>query len=85
MNLMECFVGTVWASPFAGVWAVMRADLLVGLPSVAEDQVTRKNIPSVDVQLRLAAVRSLDDYAGYHTSNGLGSLDIGGGRSRWGE
>jgi len=27
----------------------------------------------------------MDDYAGYHTNNGLGSLDIGGGSSRWSE
>lgn len=27
------------------------------------------------------AIRSLDDYAGRLTGNGLGSLDIGGGRS----
>ena len=29
--------------------------------------------------------RSLHDYSGYLTSNGLGSLDIGGARSRFGE
>ena len=40
---------------------------------------------SDDVCSACQPIRSMDDYAGYLTGNGLGSLDIGGGSSRWGE
>ncbi len=85
MRLTERFVAAFWASPVAGVWASVRTSLLVGVPSDAENRVGLEEIPGVHVQLPRSAVRSMDDYAGYHTGNGLGSLDVGGGCSRWGE
>jgi hypothetical protein len=85
MNVTKRFVAAFWASPVAGVWTSIRASLLVGLSSWAEDRCGLQQIPSVGVQQTRSAVRSMDDYAGYHTGGGLGSLDIGGGCSRWGE
>ncbi len=69
----------------ASLWTQIRAALYVG---VSSDQDVRpgEESPTHDgrVQAR-GSIRSMDDYAGYHTSNGLGSLDIGGGSSRWSE
>jgi hypothetical protein len=66
------------------VWTQVRAALVVGLPS--EDESRAIEEPTAQDSLdSLRAIRSMDDYAGYLTSNGLGSLDIGGGSSRWGK
>ena len=71
---------------FASVWTQIRAAVSVGLPT-EEGPGPRSGGSSVDdEEMSSPAIRSMDDYAGYMTSNGLGSLDIGGGsRSRWGE
>jgi hypothetical protein len=64
------------------MWTQIRAGLVVGLP--AEDESRLGAAPGVNSggpQNRYA-IRSLDDYAGYQTRNGLGSMDIGGSRSR---
>ena len=64
------------------MWTQIRAGVVVGLP--AEDESRSGAAPEVNSggpQNRYA-IRSLDDYAGYQTRNGLGSMDIGGGRSR---
>jgi hypothetical protein len=85
MQIIDRLLGAFWASPVAGFWTSIRAALLVGLPSGAEDRVGVERVPSNGGRLTHSAIRSMDDYAGYHTSNGLGSLDVGGGSSRWGE
>ena len=71
---------------FASVWTQIRTAVFVGLPA-EEGPGTRSGGSSVDdEEMSSPAIRSMDDYAGYLTSNGLGSLDVGGGsRSRWGE
>jgi hypothetical protein len=63
----------------------VRVALSVGLPSEVESN-ANLNLDSRDGSAAVrSTIRSLDDYAGYLTRNGLGSLDVGGGRSRWGE
>jgi len=73
-----------WSGFFASVWTQVCAALVVGVPS---EDVSRRASGREATGAKPAhrAIRSLDDYAGYLTSNGLGSLDIGGGRSRVGE
>lgn len=72
------------AGAVTSLWTQVRAALVVGLPSEDESRASEEPAAhdSLDSQ---RAIRSMDDYAGYLTSNGLGSLDIGGGRSRWSE
>ena len=64
------------------MWTQVRAGVVVGLP--AENQSRSGEAPEVNSEGPPSrhAIRSLDDYAGYQTRSGLGSLDIGGGRSR---
>ena len=64
------------------MWMQIRACLVVGLPE--EDEPRSGAAPEVNSggPQNHYAIRSLDDYAGYQTRNGLGSMDIGGGRSR---
>ena len=65
----------------ASLWTQIRAALYVG---VSSDQDFRpgeeSHLHDGRVQAR-GSIRSMDDYAGYMTSNGLGSLDVGGGGS----
>ena len=66
---------------FTSMWTQIRAGLVVGLP--AEDESRSGAAPEANSggpQNRYT-IRSLDDYAGYQTRNGLGSMDIGGSRS----
>ena len=66
----------------ASMWTQIRGGVVVGLP--ADDESRSGAAPEVNSggpQYR-HAIRSLDDYAGYQTRNGLGSMDIGGGGSR---
>lgn len=74
-----------WSGFLASVWTQVRAALVVGLPEENESRLVAAHEISAGDQLTRPEIRSMDDYAGYLTSNGLGSLDIGGGRSRWGE
>ena len=69
----------------AGLLTQVRASLSVGL---AAEEASRPNEESGArdcLGSTRGSIRSMDDYSGYHTSKGLGSLDIGGGSSRWGE
>ena len=64
------------------MWTQIRAGVAVGLPADfvshlgAAPEVKSEGPPICH------AIRSLDDYAGYQTRSGLGSMDIGGGSSR---
>ena len=71
-----------WSGFLASVWAQVRAALAVGLP--AEDYLRSGAAPEVNAEgpPTRHVIRSLDDYAGYQTRSGLGSMDIGGGSSR---
>ena len=71
-----------WSGFLTSVWTQLGAALTVGLP--AEDEYRSGAAPEVNAEgpQNRHAIRSLDDYAGYQTRSGLGSLDIGGGRSR---
>ena len=66
----------------ASMWTQIRAGVDVGL--LAEDESRSGAAPEVNSggPQNRHAIRSLDDHAGYQTRNGLGSMDIGGGRSR---
>jgi hypothetical protein len=69
----------------ASVWSQLRVSASVGFGPEVGPEVGDGQISGDDPSQSSRTIRSMDDYAGYHTSNGLGSLDIGGGRSRWGE
>ena len=74
-----------WSGFLASVWTQVRAALVVGLPAEDESHSDAGHEATAGDRPTRHAVRSLDDYAGHQTSNGLGSLDIGAGRSRIGE
>jgi hypothetical protein len=69
----------------ASVRTQVRAALVVGLPAEDESLSSSGHDDSLVDQPMRRAIRSLDDYAGHQTRNGLGSLDIGAGRFRIGE
>jgi hypothetical protein len=69
----------------ASVCSQLRVAWSVGLPSDGDAQTDDAPTFCDSVRAGQQEIRSMDDYAGYLTTNGLGSLDIGGGRSRWGE
>lgn len=71
-----------WSGFLASVWMQIRAGVVVGLPADGEPDSDAVCGVSVGEQSTRRVIRSLDDYAGRQTSNGLGSLDIGAGRSR---
>lgn len=64
------------------MWTQIRAGVVVGIPSDFVSHVGAVPEVKSEGSPTRHAIRSLDDYAGYQTRNGLGSLDIGGGRSR---
>ncbi len=75
-----------WSGFLASLWTQVRAALVVGLPEENESRSgSGHDATAGDQPTRRRAIRSLDDYAGHQTRNGLGSLDIGAGRSRIGE
>ncbi len=74
-----------WSGFLASVWTQVRAALAVGLPADDESRSSSGHEAMAGDQPTRHAIRSLDDYAGHQTRNGLGSLDIGAGRSRIGE
>jgi hypothetical protein len=79
------FSGSPTAGFLASLWTQVLVALHVGLPSEEEAQ-RGDDLRSDDGPLpEHVSIRSMDDYAGYLTSNGLGSLDVGGGGSRWDE
>jgi hypothetical protein len=96
MNEVNCFLReqmrsvaehcmAVIAASVAVVSMQVRAALSVGLPSEVEPHASL-NLGSRDGSAAVkGTIRSMDDYAGYHSGSGLGSLDIGGGCSRWDE
>jgi len=69
-----------WSGFLAIVWAQIRAAVVVGLSADSGSGAACE--AGVGEPLGRRAIRSLDDYAGHQTRNGLGSLDIGAGRSR---
>lgn len=69
----------------ASVWSQLRVSASVGLAPEVDPDAGSGKIPNDDASHSPRAIRSMDDYTGYLTRNGFGSLDIGGGRSRWGE
>ena len=69
----------------AGLLTQVRASLSVGLASEETSRPREESCARDCLSSTRGSIRSMDDYAGYHTNNGLGSLDIGGGSSRWGE
>lgn len=74
-----------WSEFLSSVWTQVRAALVVGL-SEGEELRSGFGYETGDGgQLTRSRIRSMDDYPGYHTGKGLGSLDVGGGSSRWGE
>ncbi len=81
-----------WSGFLGDVLMQIRAAVAIGLP--AEDgtdsgaQQERDGASPFSRSLfswRRQSSRSLDDPTGYQTRNGLGSLDIGAGRTRIGE
>jgi hypothetical protein len=75
----------MWSGFLASVWTQVRAAQVVGLPAEDESRSVAAHETIAGDQITRPEVRSMDDYAGYLTGSGLGSLDIGGGSSRWGE
>ena len=74
-----------WSGFLASVWTQVRAALVVGLPAEDESRSGSGHDARAGDEPTRRAIRSLDDYAGHQTRNGLGSLDIGAGRSPVGE
>lgn len=70
-----------WSALFISVWEQFRVAVDVGLPSNDDFLLDSGNEAGVVDQPTSHVMRSLDDYAGYQTRSGLGSMDIGGGRS----
>jgi hypothetical protein len=69
----------------ASVWSQLCVSASVGLAHDVEPGTSAVQTPAEDDCLTLRTIRSMDNYAGYLTSNGLGSLDIGGRATRSGE
>jgi hypothetical protein len=85
---MSAYVKTFsdkWAGFLASVWMQVQVALVVGVPAKDEAGSGLDADASAGAQPTKREIRSMNDYAGYHTGSGLGSLDIGGGCSRWGE
>jgi len=74
-----------WLAFIASLWAQVRMAFAVGLPGDDDSRPASAPGPAHDPRAAGRPVRSLDDYAGYLTRNGLGSLDVGGGGSRTSE
>jgi hypothetical protein len=72
----------MWSGFLASIWAQVRLAVVMGLPAEVESRASVGHEANAGDHLTRHAIRSLDDYAGYQTRNGLGSMDIGGGRSR---
>lgn len=70
-----------WSGFITSLWTQVRAALAVGLAS-EDDSLAACDLDSFyESPPARRGVRSMDDYAGYMTSTGLGSLDVGGGGS----
>ena len=63
------------------VWTQIRAGVAVGLPDVDGPCSGTGPDEGAGATPTRRAIRSLGNYSGRLTRNGLGSLDIGGGRS----
>jgi hypothetical protein len=74
-----------WAGFVSSLWTQACAALSIGLPSEDETGPDCEQTACDSALPAHRAVRSMDDYSGYLTSNGLGSLDIGGRATRSGE
>ena len=71
-----------WSGFLTSVWTQLRAALTVGVPAEGKYRSGAASEVNSEGPQKRHAIRSLDDYAGYQTRSGLGSLDIGGGRPR---
>jgi hypothetical protein len=71
----------MWSGFLASIWVQVRLAVVVGLPAEVESRASVGHVTNAGDHLTRHAIRSLDDYAGYQTRSGLGSMDIGGGRS----
>jgi hypothetical protein len=67
---------------FNSVWEQFCVAVDVGLPANDDIPLDGGNEAGVVAQPTNHVIRSLDDYSGYQTRSGLGSMDIGGSRSR---
>jgi hypothetical protein len=85
MNSIFDFITSRLSGLVGSVWSQVGVAVSVGLPLDIEARTGGMQTSSDDVCSACQPIRSMDDYAGYLTGNGLGSLDIGGGSSRWGE
>ena len=74
-----------WTGFASSLWTQICAALSIGLPSEDETGPDCEQAACDSAVPARRAVRSMDDYSGYLTSNGLGSLDIGGRATRSGE
>jgi hypothetical protein len=63
------------------MWTQIRAGVAVGLPDVDRPSSDTKSDDAFGVAPTRRAIGSSGNYSGRLTRNGLGSLDIGGGRS----
>lgn len=85
MNVTSSSFSARWSGFVASVLTQVRAALVVGLPAEHEPGADSGCAAGLGDQPTRRAIRALDDYAGHQTRNGLGSLDVGAGRSRIGE
>jgi hypothetical protein len=63
------------------MWTQIRAGVVVGLPDVDRPSSGTRPDEEFGVSTTRRAIGSSGNYSGRLTRNGLGSLDIGGGRS----
>ena len=63
------------------MWTQVRAGVAVGLPDVDRPSGVTRSDEGFGVSPTRRAIGSSENYSGRLTRNGLGSLDIGGGRS----
>ena len=63
------------------MWTQVRAGVVVGLPDVDRPSSVARPDERVRVAPPRRSIGSSGNYSGRLTGNGLGSLDIGGGRS----
>jgi hypothetical protein len=73
------------AAILSSIWSQLCVSASVGWAAVFEREASAGQTSDEDCFQAPRVVRSMDDYAGYYAGKGLGSLDIGGGRSRWGD
>jgi len=82
--LLDTFVAKLsWLA--ASVWSQLCVSPCFGFGSEVEPIASDEQMSDESAHQSSGEIRAMDDYAGYLTTNGLGSLDIGGGNSHWRE